>query len=1112
MRGDPAPSHFDCGQPIDRIGHAPVQSLSGKRRQSVLRLKSSDPRLSFLGRYERFRRRGWSTPRTACSERTTPSGRIHRWRVREQFSFDPEAVVVGVRVRSVQSAMRVAIASPWSDCTKCPVARQAVLLRTALLGLALGEVAKINEAAHLRRRADRTTPGGPRTAVCDTHPVRIRVLGPVSLVDDNGSTSPVPGTGAAALAVLIVRPVGGIESDQLAAQLWGHDHHHQSGSLRTVISRLRARLEMAGLADAIATEGGRYKLIASPELIDATHARRLDEEAASALQESVERSLACAREGLSMFAGRPFEGCEDTPILTAEAADLDDVRLRLEEAEVRALIGLGSYAAAAAAAVPLSHDEPLRERRWALRMVAEYHDQRPADALRSFELARRTLRDEVGLEPGGTLRALESAILRDDADAVVLEAGTGRAQAPLLARRLPAAPSSSDLLVGRDETLAAVVTALENSRHVTVLGAPGVGKTRLAHEVADNHLGPVAYFAPEGDADDQALSQIGVDLGVRGTTEELPQRIAAYLARFDNLLLVMDGVEHVRRAATDLVDAVMTHGGTVRVLVTSRVALSTESEVGLRLEPLSEEDALAFLQARVEPQLMGAFDRIDLERLVASADRLPVTMQLIARALRWATPSEIAEEISSRGHVTSAATVGDGRNPRSTVGWSYQLLEIDEQVMFDSLAPMRGRFALEDACQQSGYTQQQATRSLRTLVEHSLIEADTTGKVASYRWLDSIRQVAIENAQRSGSWEELTRRHRVHFCEVAVRGADLIRGRDESSAMQRLIGIEDQVRAAWSSALDARDVDTALSLSHAVWHFGVHRLRFDLINCCETALALHGADTHDLYRAVVGGAAMARWIYSDYHGCARLVDVALQHRSAAGPEPVLAWNAHMNLSGVTGDEDAGGEGFRRVRTWALDNDDHWMLTNAYASRALGQALAGRQQQASEAAHAAMDAADVSGSGSAAALALYATAAAELLDQPVAALGHARDSIQLARSVSNGWVELLATSLAATAGRLAGRLDTSAEALAGALVRWHDAKMWSQLARDLAETRLLLEQAGRSDLAVQATALAGTHRAGFPAWDGDSGESGQLEAGIRGPLSVPELAAALSDLF
>jgi len=325
--------------------------------------------------------------------------------------------------------------------------------------------------------------------------VRVRVLGPLEVVDEERPVAIGGPMDRRLLAVLAIHAGHVVSESKLIDALWGDSPPRTATkTLQNYVLRLRRSLAHDGNSEAtvtIVTVPPGYELRAPRDAVDAAVVVAMREVAAAATAsgdhrgaiEVLERALACWR-------GPSLVEFADEPFARAEAARLDELRTVLAEDRMDAQLALGGHQSCVAELEAIIGADPLRERPWGQLMLAMYRSGRQADALRAYQRARDTLIEELGIEPGRELRALERSIIEQDPvlDLEPPSAPTGnRDRKP----RVPPgilAPSDS-VFVGRHHALerltAAWRLACDGHRQVVVIrGEPGVGKTSLARVLA----------------------------------------------------------------------------------------------------------------------------------------------------------------------------------------------------------------------------------------------------------------------------------------------------------------------------------------------------------------------------------------------------------------------------------------------------------------------------------------------------------------------------------------------------------------------------------------------------------------------------------------------------
>ena len=326
--------------------------------------------------------------------------------------------------------------------------------------------------------------------------MQIRVLGPLEAsIDDQ----PVAIGGAkqrAVLAMLGLEANRAVTADRLIEGLWGHEPPPSAAKMvQNYVWRLRGVLSAEGGAE-IVTRGRSYELRIDRELVDVCRLERLVSEASRAA--AAGRPASAAREALALFRGDPLADVADEPFADPEIRRLEELRLAAAELAIEADLATGHHHELVGEIEALIAENPLRERLHGQLMLALYRCGRQAEALEAYRDARTTLVEEIGVEPSADLRDLHEAILRQEPSLDV------EAAAVELPRELDA--TASPPLIGRDDELRRLRehwrrAADGSGALVTLVGAYGMGKTRLASELAGQAHGDgakVLYAAGTG--------------------------------------------------------------------------------------------------------------------------------------------------------------------------------------------------------------------------------------------------------------------------------------------------------------------------------------------------------------------------------------------------------------------------------------------------------------------------------------------------------------------------------------------------------------------------------------------------------------------------------------
>ena len=655
-----------------------------------------------------------------------------------------------------------------------------------------------------------------------------RVLGPLE-VRDGGRSIPLAGAKQrAVLALLLLSANRVLARDQLVDQLWG-DHPPETAvqSLQVYVSRLRKLLPPGTLV----TKSPGYLIEVEADDLDLHRFERLLSEGQAALADSDSRRAATVlHEALELWRGPVLAEFAYEPFAQSEIGRLEDLRLAAIEERIEADLALGRHARLIGEIETLIVANPHRERLRGQQMLALYRSGRQAEALDAYRRAHRVFVDELGITPSAALQRIEKAILvQDEAlDApptaqVGERDGLPTAGPPKPPTNLPASP---DALIGRRRELEALETLVaDGARLLTLTGAGGSGKTRLALQLAArlaNGFPDGVFFVDFAPIVDPALvtAVIGQTLGVR----ELPGRssaeaLTAHLGE-QRMLLVLDNLEQLVEG-TPLLGDILGVCPSVVLLATSREPLHIRGEQEYAVPPLDDADAVELFAERARAVEPAFTPDGNLGEICRRLDNLPLAIELAAARVKAFSPAQILSRLDRRLAILTTSrrdTPARHRTLRATFDWSYDLLSVTERRLCARLATFVAGFTLEAAesvCQAEWDT-------LQSLVDKSLLRADG-GRLAMP---SGLREYALERLQESGEADELRREHARWFAALAEEAESDLRSGILDRWLQPLAHDRENLRAAlvWTSD-DSPEAMARLAADLTFWWRWLGELR-----------------------------------------------------------------------------------------------------------------------------------------------------------------------------------------------------------------------------------------------------------------------------------------------
>ncbi|OBJ80759.1 transcriptional regulator [Mycobacterium gordonae] len=513
-------------------------------------------------------------------------------------------------------------------------------------------------------------------------------------------------------------------------------------------------------------------------------------------------------------------------------------------------------------------------------------------------------------------------------------------------------PAQLTTFVGRQAEIADLREALTSNRLVTLTGAGGAGKTRLAVQVAAAlaeqfadgicyvDLAPITHpvVVPVTAARALGLS----DQPGRSTLDTLQQHL-----RDRHMLLLLDNCEHLLDSSAAMVAALLGAAPRLTVLATSREPLGVTGEAAWQVPSLSLSDEAVELFADRARLARSGFaidedNRGAVAEICLRLDGMPLAIELAAARVRSLSLTEIVDSLHDRFRLLTGGSriaVRRQQTLRASVDWSHTLLTDTERVLFRRLAVFLGGFDL-DAAQAvtgaDGVERYQVLDQLTLLVDKSLVVAENNGGATRYRLLETVRQYALEKLGESGEADAVRSRH----CDYYTSMAALLDAPARTDYMQRIKQVElemDNLRSALGWNLESSDTGRALSLASSLQPLWMARGRLmEGRAWFDTVAAQRDLDDLDvpapvLARALADTALLNMWVVDGFHRAERALAIARQL-----DDPVLLARTLTALGFIAG---AGYNGetaqkyHSEAMVYARDLDDRWSLSQILAWQA-----------------------------------------------------------------------------------------------------------------------------------------------------------------------------------
>ncbi|GAB3567673.1 hypothetical protein GCM10027445_16340 [Amycolatopsis endophytica] len=542
------------------------------------------------------------------------------------------------------------------------------------------------------------------------------------------------------LALLAAELPAGCGTARLVEGLWPDEQpDNPVKALQILVSRTRSRLG----ADLIAGTPTGYRLTLEPGQVDAAALLR---HAAAARTPDPATALAEADAGLELWDGSADDALDPLSTLRRERRSAHRF---LTRARGLALSRLGRHTEAVEPLTGAAADHPRDEELLLELLRSESATAGPSAALARYEAYRRTLRDDLGTDPGPDLQAWQREALTSPV--------------PVVRHGIPHDPNP---LLGRADDIAALTSLLRRSRVASIVGPGGLGKTRLAHAVGRDAEQPVVHFVPLAGArvDEDVLSQVATVLGVgeprRTPSMRLPDELTGVIEILGAApsLLILDNCEQVLDGVADLVRSLVSATRGLHVLTTSRAPLGLSSESVYPLAELDLATTAELFTQRARAARPGADLPADtVTELCRHLDGLPLAVELAAARVRVLSVTEVARRLDDRFALLRGGprdAPHRHRTLQAVVDWSWHLLDERARAAMRTLSVFPGGFTEDAARHLVG--ERDTLDLLGELSGQSLLKVTDTPAGTRFRMLETVREFGAARLDEAGETERVT--------------------------------------------------------------------------------------------------------------------------------------------------------------------------------------------------------------------------------------------------------------------------------------------------------------------------------------------------------------------
>ena len=405
-------------------------------------------------------------------------------------------------------------------------------------------------------------------------------------------------------------------------------------------------------------------------------------------------------------------------------------------------------------------------------------------------------------------------------------------------------PLETTSFVGRARELGELEGLLGRTRLLTLVGAGGSGKTRLALRIASRVSEGHVWWVELASLSDPNLveGRVASTLGVVGAPGRAVDDLLVEYLETKEALLVLDNCEHLVGACAELVDALLRTCPGVRILATSREPLGVAGEVSWSVPPLSLPDtgleqtpgellrceAVGLFVERAEAVAPGFALTQDngpaVADLCARLDGMPLAIELAASRVRMLSVGEILERLDDRFRLLQGnrTAVPRHRTLEATIDWSHELLSVREKILFRRLSVFAGGWTLEaaeDVCSGDGIEEDEVLELLACLVDKSLVVVARDDEKSRYRMLETVRQYASVKLGEAAEREVISDRHANFLLDLAERAETELSGPGQVAWLERLETEHDNLSAALGWLTERGKAERGMRLAAALLRF-----------------------------------------------------------------------------------------------------------------------------------------------------------------------------------------------------------------------------------------------------------------------------------------------------